>query len=82
MLLNVLLSVVGYGSQEHYDDEIHKHYTPTLEACVHVCVKKRREEGEEWNGVVWRWWNGGWCWCVKNERGHYDDDDALHYRFS
>ena len=76
----VLLSVVGYGSDDYSQDLVRKDFT-TLDQCVQFCEKKWKVDGYEWNGVQWRWGWGGVCTCKKNAQGLREGDDSLYYQF-
>ena len=79
MLLKNLLPVVGYGNKKDRDDyyEVSK---MTFDQCLVACSKKRKKDGDEWNGFNW-WWRDGDCKCYKNGSGHLNDVYVLHYRF-
>ena len=69
---------VGRGQEQIYDDKVGKDHT-TLKECLELCQTKRMSDGVEWNGVVWRV-SSGRCFCEKNDIGHYEDANYLHYK--
>ena len=69
---------VGRGWAGAYDDEVGKPST-TMKECVEFCQTKRSSDGDTWNAVAWRVSNGH-CYCEKNDRGHHEDSEYLHFR--
>ena len=69
---------VGRGWAGAYNDEVGKPST-TMKECVEFCQTKRSSDGDAWNAVAWRVPNGH-CYCEKNDRGHHEDSEYLHFR--
>ena len=69
---------VGRGDEGSHDGQVYKGPT-TLKECLEFCQAKRMSDGGEWNGVVWDVSNRT-CFCEKNDRGHREDSDYLHFR--
>ena len=69
---------VGRGYEGSHDEEVDKDGT-TMKECLELCRNKRMSDGGEWDGVVWYVPNGR-CWCQKNDRGHREQSNYLHFR--
>ena len=69
---------VDRGHPESADDYVYKAGT-TMKECLEFCQTKRMKDGGEWNGVVWHE-SSRQCYCEKNDRGHQEDSDWLHFR--
>ena len=69
---------VGRGYEVSHDEEVSKDDT-TMKECLKWCQTKRMKDGVEWNGVVWEVYDGK-CHCEKNDRGHREVRDYLHFK--
>ena len=74
---------MGYGIWGERNGTKEKWYT-TFGSCVGLCVKLRKSEGNVFNGLIWRYWDG-YCGCNQNERGHDESDptyrELAHFVF-
>ena len=70
---------IGVGWYESNDEQNYYKEGTTMKECLEYCQVKRVSEGGEWNGVRWRV-SDGLCSCVKNDQGHEDVSDWLHFR--
>ena len=70
---------VGRGTEGSYDAEVYHKAGTTMKECLEFCQTKRIIDGGEWNGVVWVVSSGEY-WCEKNDRGHSERSDFLHFR--
>ena len=59
---------LGHGYPPTVRESICK-YTPTLQECVEVCTKKRKDSGGAWNDLRWRKLRS----CDPGSRGTFED---------
>ena len=69
---------VGRGWQGSSDEHVFKRGIKMKE-YLEFCHTKRMKDGGVWNGVVWYEPNGD-CYCHKNDHGHHEDSNHLHFR--
>ena len=67
----------GMGQEGSHTDEVSKDGT-TLKECLEFCHTKRTRDGGEWDGVVWRVYDGK-CYCEKSDQGHVELTGYLHF---
>ena len=70
---------VGKGHQGSHEEKLFYKNNTTVRDCLSYCYRKRRHDGGRWNGAVWGGAGGG-CWCEKNDRGHVEASDYLHFK--
>ena len=75
----ILPSVMGFGYRETTDDTVCTSTTATLAECLRLCFVKR-EDDKTYNGVYY-YFPENYCCCTKNERGHQESNNYLHYKY-
>ena len=65
----------GEGMWKSNDGYVQTHCTE-ISQCLKFCKQQIRRHGMEWNGMVWRRWDG-WCGCFRNDKGHRTSADFL-----
>ena len=61
------------------DTDVRTSMSATLAECLRLCFVKR-EGDKTYNGVNY-YIPGNNCFCTKNERGHREDNNYLHYKY-
>ena len=69
---------LGHGCPPTARESFYKH-TTTLQECIEVCIKKRKDSGGAWNDLRWRQPNGE-CGCFENGTGHIENANDFHFR--
>ena len=78
--LGMTLEFVGFTAPARVEDSF-VIYASEWRSCLDTGLRARKQLGEVYNGLVFRW-SDGFCALCKGEQGSVHVGDSLHYKFN